>query len=112
MNETFAIVAGKRFGLDLTVEDLAEMKLSITNAKSGVPSRALLQRLDANGSEIWFVDCRGLRIRVSYSPHQGRINSVMPPRDWMDLRKRGRSRQGARGRERTEREVTEVWDDE
>ena len=107
MTTAHAIVrAAERYGLTLTIADLDQMMLDITSAKLGEPSTALLGGLQTDGKERWFVQAKGVALRVIYSPHDARVITILSlggtlePR-WMS------HRQKQRGRGRRER--AEDW---
>ena len=73
--------AAERHGLTLAGADFQAMVLAITSAKLRLPSTALLQRTERCGTEIWFVDTPGGRVRVAYSPATAWVMTVLPARD-------------------------------
>jgi hypothetical protein len=102
--------AAERYGLALTIADLDAVMLSITDKKLCRPSTAILQGIQRDGSERWFVDAAGVRVRVAYSPISARVVSVLPmcgnAPTFVNHRLR---KQSTRGRGRCERERVEEW---
>lgn len=70
--------AMERYGLNLTVADFRWMALDITDAVLGLGSKAHLHVRLSDGSEQWFVEARGIALRVAYDPSSATIVSVLP----------------------------------
>jgi hypothetical protein len=101
--------AAERYGIALTLADLDAIMLSITGAKLGLPSTALLQRIEKTG-EYWFVDVAGARVRVVYRAETACVVTVLPMRD--ETNKLNRPTRGAQRDHmprRRERPVVEEW---
>lgn len=68
----------QRYGLPLTVADMRQITLDITDAVLGIRHAAILQEKRADGSEIWFVSVRGVAMRVGYHPTDAAVATVLP----------------------------------
>jgi hypothetical protein len=103
--------AAERYGVTLTLADLDRIVLDIKSAKLRRPSTALLQRVERDGVELWFVEAGGMRLRVVYGPEMQRVLTVIPLRDTSGKLDRPCPRhvQGRVGRRRRERAVVEEW---